>query len=343
MNPSLSIIVPVYNVESYLAQCLDSILTQTFTDVEIILVNDGSTDSSLTVCTEYSKKDTRIKVIDQLNAGVSAARNKGIEAATGDYLTFVDSDDWLEPTMYEEMIGIARTEPQPEVVMCDFVNIKEQSMEPISSNIHKGLYTKPQIIEELYPTLLVTESFGRIPIVAVWNCFFRRSLLEDSNIRFKSELRFSEDYLFMAAVMIKTNSFYYAKGHFLYNYRQYDESRSKYFQASWWENLCFLNTELKKLLEDNTEYDFKRQLQLQLLHSVLLVLSGIAKNRMITPKKKVHEIRRVMNAPDLESVFSDLKFDRQAASLQLVLYLIKHTLPVTYLLYHKTVSVLKNA
>ena len=343
MNPYLSVIVPVYNVESYLAQCLDSILTQTFMDVEIILVNDGSTDSSLIICKEYSKKDSRIKVINQPNAGVSAARNKGIELAIGDYLTFVDSDDWLEPAMYEEMIAITRTDPQPEVVMSDFISIKKHSMEPISANIRKGFYTKAQIIEELYPTLLVTENFGRIPIVSVWNCVFRRSLLEDYRIRFNAELRFSEDYLFMAEVMIKINSFYYAQGQFLYKYRQYEESRSKYFQASWWENLCFINKELKKLLADNTEYNFKRQLKLQLLHSVLLVLSGIAKSRMITSKMKVHEIRKVMKAPDLESIFSDLKFEGHAKSLKLVLYLIKYKLPISYLLYHKMISVLKNA
>lgn len=91
----ISVIVPVYNVAHYLRQCLDSIINQTYRNLEIILVNDGSTDNSLTICQEYQDRDGRIRIINQANAGLSAARNTGIEAATGQYLTFVDSDDWL--------------------------------------------------------------------------------------------------------------------------------------------------------------------------------------------------------------------------------------------------------
>ena len=105
----ISIIVPVYNVEKYLKECLDSLINQTLEDIEIICINDGSTDNSLAILEEYQKKDSRIKVFSQRNQGVSAARNLGIEKATGEYLTFLDSDDRLElntcEILYKETIA----------------------------------------------------------------------------------------------------------------------------------------------------------------------------------------------------------------------------------------------
>ena len=95
-NKLISIIVPVYNVEEYLKQCLDSILEQTFSDYEVILVNDGSTDNSGLICQEYAEKDSRIRYFEKENGGLSDARNYGIEQAQGEYLTFVDSDDFLD-------------------------------------------------------------------------------------------------------------------------------------------------------------------------------------------------------------------------------------------------------
>ena len=101
----ISVIVPVYNVEPYLPQCLDSLIEQTFNDIEIICVNDGSTDGSLNVLNHYAAKDSRIKVIDKPNGGVSSARNRGLDAAQGEYISFVDGDDWLKQNAYEEIIS----------------------------------------------------------------------------------------------------------------------------------------------------------------------------------------------------------------------------------------------
>lgn len=100
----ISVIVPVYNVEKYLNRCVDSIINQTYTDLEIILVDDGSTDSSGSICDEYAKKDERIKVIHKENGGLSDARNTGVASATGDYVSFIDSDDYIEPDMMELLI-----------------------------------------------------------------------------------------------------------------------------------------------------------------------------------------------------------------------------------------------
>lgn len=109
MPPEISIIVPVYNVERYLPQCIDSILNQTFRDIEVILVDDGSPDRSGAICDEYTARDQRIKVLHRPNAGVSAARNAGIAAASAPFIGFVDSDDWIAPEMYERMYNAMQT------------------------------------------------------------------------------------------------------------------------------------------------------------------------------------------------------------------------------------------
>lgn len=107
MNKMISVIVPVYNVEAYLPRCLDSILAQSYNNLEVILVDDGSADGSGAICDEYAALDSRIRVIHKENGGLSSARNAGIQAATGEFLSFVDSDDWIEPDTYEVMLSIA--------------------------------------------------------------------------------------------------------------------------------------------------------------------------------------------------------------------------------------------
>ena len=118
--PLISIIIPIYNTEKYLPRCIDSILAQTFRDFELLLINDGSTDNSGTICDEYVKKDSRIRVFHKENGGASSARNMGLDNAQGEWIAFIDSDDWIDTTMYESMFTIAKKE-SVDAVYCDIV------------------------------------------------------------------------------------------------------------------------------------------------------------------------------------------------------------------------------
>lgn len=120
-NPKISIVSPVYNVEKYIRRCVDSIIAQTFTDWELILVDDGSPDASGLICDQYSSLDYRIRVIHRQNGGVSAARQTGLDAAQGEYVIHADPDDWVEPTMLQELYYKA-TEENADVVICDYFN-----------------------------------------------------------------------------------------------------------------------------------------------------------------------------------------------------------------------------
>ena len=129
-----SVVVPVYNVEQYLKECVDSILSQTFKDFELILVNDGSKDSSPAICDEYAKKDDRIKVIHKPNGGLSDARNVGTAAAKGEYVIYIDSDDYVTTDMYQKMYQKAIS-GNFDMVVCDLNYIYDDKIVPAYSNL----------------------------------------------------------------------------------------------------------------------------------------------------------------------------------------------------------------
>ena len=147
--PELSIIVPVYKVEKYLPRCIDSILAQTFGDFELILIDDGSPDGCGRICDEYAKKDKRIVVIHQKNMGVSAARNAGLDIAHGRYIGFVDSDDWIEPQMYEAMMDAIR-ENGADMAVCGVRYADEDGKFTRADRLSEGVYTRAGLLEDVF-------------------------------------------------------------------------------------------------------------------------------------------------------------------------------------------------
>lgn len=168
--PSLSIIVPVYNVKEYLGKCVDSILNQTFDDFEIILVDDGSTDGSGKLCDNY-KNEERVRILHQTNSGQSAARNSGLSVASGNWVGFVDSDDWLEPEMYGQMMEAAKKH-KADVVIC-----RHRSVSPDGETLHVEGINGEKDIDNIEATKLIM-SDDEIRSFA-WNKIYHRRLFED--------------------------------------------------------------------------------------------------------------------------------------------------------------------
>ena len=152
--PKLSVIVPVYNTEKYLRECIDSILAQTFTDFELILVDDGSTDSSGAICDEYAGKDPRIQVIHQENGGVTRARKAAMRVAKGSWVSFIDSDDWIDSAMFDTMLEKSSTS-EAQIVICDAVLRFLNKSQIAASLPDAGFYDKTKMIEKIYPELEV--------------------------------------------------------------------------------------------------------------------------------------------------------------------------------------------
>ena len=168
MQPLLSVIIPVYNVEKYLKRCLDSVTKQTYSNLEIILVDDGSPDNSGSICDEYAKTDQRVKVIHQENTGVSKARNNGIDAATGECITFVDPDDWLDIEMYMIMMEYL-LENNLDIVCIDTYQVK------YNKTVFKPLFCMDKVFDgQKALVAILTDSID----TAVWNKIYKRSVVE---------------------------------------------------------------------------------------------------------------------------------------------------------------------
>lgn len=187
----ISIIVPVYNSEKYIHRCLDSILNQTYTDLEIVLVNDGSTDRSLSILEAYAVKDTRIKVVSQENQGVAAARNIGLDNATGDYILYVDSDDWIEKNMVERMVELSAN---VDIVFCGNDAATSSIIRDKSVDIKIKNWNHEKIISEFIKHKMISGM--------LWNKLIKRSLTE--GCRFNPKTGYGEDAEFLWQVLQHT-------------------------------------------------------------------------------------------------------------------------------------------
>ena len=193
----ISVIVPVYNAEKYLAKCVDSLLNQTLQDIEIILVDDGSADKSPIMCDDYAKKNSYIKVLHKTNGGVSSARNAGLKIASGEFVAFLDSDDYIEANAYEVAYNIAKGNSCDYVMwgfFCDFVDENE--------NITNQKISIPQNVKY--------ESTQRKELLNIsgylWNKLYSRKLLNELNLSFNNELTLYEDLLFNTKFITQTKN-----------------------------------------------------------------------------------------------------------------------------------------
>ena len=216
MNPKVSIIVPIYNSEKYMNKCIESILNQTLTEIEIILVNDGSTDNSGKIIDNYAKKDKRIKVIHQENSGPSVARNKGINIAKGKYIGFVDSDDYIESTMYEELYKNANNR-NTEVAMCSYneKHLYNETEYVVKAKLEQyKIYEKEDIKHNIISTFSKNDNYG---FYSLWNKIYLKEWLLKSNLELDVNRDHGEDWWFNINVFSKLNSFVYIDKE-LYNY-----------------------------------------------------------------------------------------------------------------------------
>ena len=199
--PFVSLIIPVYNAEKYLRRCLTSAMEQTFKDMEILVVNDGSTDESLAICREYAQMDPRFHIINKENTGVSDSRNRAIQIAKGDYLQFMDSDDWLTPDATETFVYAAQ-KFNCDLVIADFYRVD------------KAVFTEKQHIRER--GLLTREQFATYMMQdpadfyygVLWNKLYRRDLVEKYHLRMDVSVNWCEDFLFNLEYILHANVFY---------------------------------------------------------------------------------------------------------------------------------------
>ena len=298
----ISVIIPVYKAEKYFRKCVDSILSQTYKDLEVILVNDGSPDSCPVICEEYSAKDNRITVVHKNNAGVSAARNSGLDIATGDYVTFVDSDDYIEPDMYEKMMEKA-LQYDCDVVMCDCVKDTPEKSSIYTHDIRGGFYNYEQLKNEYYPHLLMMENVEYPATISNCLILFKREL---SNVRYIEGIRFSEDLFFGAQLMYYAHSFYYMKEKAFYHYVMNDNSASHSFCVYKWDDYILLYAKAEEFFLSSEVYDFQHQLDLMLLFFVYNALGDTIRAELRRKDKKRLQ-KRILANEEVMAMFNRIK------------------------------------
>ena len=191
MEPLISIIIPVYNSENTLERCIRSVLCQTYRNIEVIVVDNGSTDKSREIVKRLSKEDNRIVVIQQSNNGVSVARNAGLKKATGEYITFIDSDDWLEKDLYSAIVSLAQKEHADIVQWGFYVDDSEN---------HSITRTKPYTLE-IYDASYETVQMYFSALGYIWNKIYKREIINNSNTVFDKDIYLYEDMLFNLEIL----------------------------------------------------------------------------------------------------------------------------------------------
>jgi glycosyltransferase involved in cell wall biosynthesis len=228
MNPKVSIVVPIYNMEDYLDRCLQSLLGQSLREIEIIAVNDGSRDFSLELLQKYARQDSRITIIDKANGGVSAARNDGVLAARGQYIGFVDPDDWAQESMYEQLYHAAAQEDS-DIAMCTYVReFETHSKEKRFDMRDKQTYRSDEVQSKMLRRLIgpLKEELASPENLdawgTVWSKLYRAELLKDHGLKFMDLdiIGSNEDTLF------NIHAFYYAKSFVFLNRPLYHYWRS---------------------------------------------------------------------------------------------------------------------
>lgn len=189
----VSVIVPVYNVEKYIDKCMTSLVSQTYSNIEIILINDGSTDDSGIVCKKWEEENENIIVLEQDNQGVSSARNAGLKHASGEYIMFVDPDDWCELDFVEKMVNAIS---ESDIAYCSFFIDTDQKCQKMNIPVESGLYPVSNIYEPLFFGSLNKKN--TIMPASLCTGIFKRRIIVENHILFDSYIRFAEDWLFYA-------------------------------------------------------------------------------------------------------------------------------------------------
>lgn len=251
LSPKISIIIPIYNAEHSLPKMLNSILKQTFCDFEVLLINDGSTDSSGTICNNYTSEDKRFKVIHKKNAGVSAARQTGLENAQGEYIIHADADDWIEPTMLEELYNKAIKE-NADVVICDFYTN--------NGNIEKYVKQQPNGLDHIS---ILHGLFQQLH-GSCWNKLVSRICYNKYSIKFTAGINHCEDLLtWIQLYQYPIKTAYLPKA--FYHYIMNDNSITHNFTRQTYEMRCMFYRELCKSLTINGFESDKRRMRLSIL------------------------------------------------------------------------------
>ncbi|MCL2356387.1 MAG: glycosyltransferase [Defluviitaleaceae bacterium] len=332
----VSVIVPVYKAEKYLAQCVNSLLAQTYPNIEIILVNDGSPDKSGEICEKYQQEHpSKIKYFFQENKGASVARNIGIEAASGDRIMFADSDDWINPQMIEAMMKLSDS---ADIVACGYVNEYSSGLKVTFDfdKLHKHKLEHNDKFE-LFKNRLVTTSirgFGESADLGMpWGKIYRKDFI--GNIRFSSEIIISEDSLFNLYAFQEAKSVILCKGAF-YHYRMHESQITKRYNEAIFDS-CLKFLEEVRIFTDRHYPNEKEIYNVWAVYifQVAVNLTYVLKNSPYTLIQRINGINKAFMHDAYYSAFKNVSLKHLSRRLKFLVLLLRHRLVLPYWLAMK--------
>jgi len=295
-----SIIVPIYKVEQYLSHCIESILAQTHEDFELILVNDGSPDGCPTICDAYAKKDSRIKVIHKENGGLVSARKAGLEKAKGEYICFVDGDDFITAETLETFDKLLIAEKY-DVICAEYSKYySKERIVPVKQNIEGGCYDKNGLINTIYPQMLSSSTFytfGVMPSL-VTKCI-KKNILCEVYKNMPDEISLGEDVAVSYPVLLKSSKVYFL--HYSgYMYRQNPDSMTRSYDKNLYEKVRNLILHLKAVKNDNN-WDDNGQIDAYAVYLLVLAKNNEFKfNTADTYRVQKANMKRYLKDPVFE-------------------------------------------
>ena len=342
--PKISIIVPVYNVEKYIAQCIESLIFQSMEEIEIILINDGSQDNGLEICKEYAKKDTRIKIIDKENTGVSDTRNIGVKVANGEYIMFVDSDDWLEKNACEIAYNEAKKENADSVIFCYY---RESS----KGTTCKDIFKEDKIIfnnEEIYNDILIPilgligEKLAKPQrldaLVPVYAKIYKTDIIKNNKIEYIDFFKIpSECLLFNFDYYLNSSKVVYIK-RYLYHYRRNNfSSITKGYHEKLFEKWIFWIDYMKNRKEISKE-EIEKAFYSRICFSVIPLSGNLFKQKNF--RKTYKELKNILNNEYYISAYKTLEFKYLPIHWKIYFYLAKKRMILLFYIMSKSMRMI---
>ena len=325
----LSIIIPVYNVESYLPRCAESVFSQMTNECEVIFVDDGSTDDSGRICDNYASSTANVSVVHKKNGGLSSARNVGMKSASGQYLLFVDSDDYLLWNAIDDLLSII-VSYAPDIIKFDYTRILGDEGTDVSSPLKDGLYSSESELKDLLHRSLRDE---HSMILSAWSHVYNSRFIESNNLLFVSEREIgSEDYLFNLQAYLYASSIYHIN-RCLYAYVARDGSLTEIYRPKLYKQYTDLYKRIMSSFQRKDEYGLFSN---DILHFYIwLVYAPVLQQELaIGGKENIRRVRRVLRSHDFHDALEQYDSSTLSLKQKFLCSVMKHRLwIVLYVIY----------
>ena len=336
----VSIVIPIYNPGERLRDCLDSICNQILKEIEIICINDGSTDNSQLILQEYSKKDKRIVVHSKTNEGVSIARNKGMAMARGEYITFVDSDDYIDPMMYKKMYSSIGSS---DLCMCNF-NVKyENRVVRNKLPLKEGQVKGDDIVQKIACGIIIPQGWNKNYPYIMGSCcrmLVSKKMIQKNNILFPINIPLMEDTIFCLHVLLHTKSVQIVEDYF-YNYLSRETGALRSYRNNRLQLELLVANYIHELLVKHGEKDYKDLIGFRMISSYLMTIKGLL-NSDLSFSEKYKQVKYNLQEAQKLAFFKNMNLSNSSFQRQFEASLIKSNSSLGIIVYYLFINTYNN-